>query len=79
MEALRIIPDLTRQGFKDGEYEVQEYKGPIIVGGMPDGTESGKPVVMIAWEEDGVVHVAQTTLMLFLSAAAALKARYEDL
>lgn len=80
MEALTIIPDLEQQGFRDSPYGVAEHTGPMIIGGMAEGTENGKPVVMIGLdmgEEEGVL-VAQTTLALFLTAADALKARYGD-
>lgn len=79
MEALNIIPDLERKGFRDGKYEVTEHKGPVSIGGMDRGTEAGKPVVMIGLDmgKEGVL-VVQTTLSLFLSAADALKARYGD-
>ena len=78
MEALHIIPDLERQGFRDGEYEVVEHKGSVTIGGMGHGTEADKPVVMIGLDMGEGVLVAQTTLALFLSAADALKARYGD-
>lgn len=78
MEALRIVPDLTQQGFRDGRYPTEEHTGPIVVGGMPEGTESGKPVVMIGFDLGEQVLVAQTTLALFLSAADAFKAKYGD-
>lgn len=80
MESLRIIPDLEKQGYRDGEYAVTEYEGEVIVGGMAKGTEAGKPVVMIGLEdpETGGYLVVQTTLALFLSAADALKGRHGD-
>jgi hypothetical protein len=78
VEKLHIIPDLERQGFRDGEYEVVEHKGSIAIGGMELGTSGGKPVVMIGLDLGESVLVAQTTLSLFLSAADALKARYGD-
>lgn len=79
MEALNVVPDLERAGFRDGTYAVTEHAGPLTVGGMANGTARGKPTVMIGLDrgEDGVL-VAQTTLALFLSAADALKARYGD-
>lgn len=79
MESIRIIPDLSETGFQDGNYDVTEYHGPLIVGGKAEGTESGKPVVMLGLEiEDGGWLVKQTTLSLFLTAADALKAKYGD-
>lgn len=79
MEALNVIPDLERSGFRDGPYPVAEHTGPVTIGGMPNGTASGKPTVMIGLDmgDDGIL-VAQTTLVLFLSAADALKAKYGD-
>lgn len=80
MESLRVILDLEQVGFRDSEYAVTEYEGEIIVGGMPKGTEAGKPVVMIGLEdpETGGFIVAQTTLALFLTAADGLRAKYGD-
>ncbi len=79
MESLRVIPDLTQTGLQDGEYQVAKHEGALIVGGMPEGTDSGKPTVMVALDlEDGVFLVAETTLALFLTAADGLKARYGD-
>lgn len=79
MEHLRIIPDLEKVGFQDGEYTVIPYTGPLIVGGMPNGTAGGNPSVMLAIEVgEGEWLVKETTLNLFLAAADALKAKYED-
>lgn len=78
MEHLQVIPDLEIQGFRDGNYVVIEHAGPISIGGMESGTESGKPVVLIGLDIGDEVLVAQTTLALFLTAADALKARYGD-
>lgn len=79
MESIRIIPDLTQQGFQEDDYEVTEYHGPLVIGGMPEGTEEGKPVVTLGLEiEEGGWLVKQTTLSLFLAAADALKAKYGD-
>ena len=82
MESLTIIPGLERQGFRDKPYTVVEYTGPVTIGGMAKGTESGKPVVMIGIfgidADDNDVLVIQTTLALFLNAADALKARHGD-
>ena len=79
MESIRIIPDLEATGFRDGEYEVVEYKGSTVIGGMEKGTEGGHPVVMIGLDVDeSTVLVIQTTLTLFLTAADTLKAKYGD-
>jgi hypothetical protein len=79
MQSLRIITDLEQQGFSDEPHGVTEYHGPLVLGGLADGTEAGNPVVMIGLEveEEGWL-VAQTTLSLFLSAADALKAKHGD-
>lgn len=78
MESLRLIPDLTQQGFQDSEYVVAPIEGQIIIGGMPEGTDSGKPSVMIAFEQAEGYLVSETTLALFLTAADGLKAKYGD-
>lgn len=78
MESLRIIPDLEKVGFEDDDYVVTEYTNPLVIGGMPKGTENGLPVVMIGLKMEEGYLVAQTTLALFLSAADAIKARYGD-
>lgn len=80
MESLRIITDLEQKGFRDDSYAVTQYDGEVIIGGMDNGTELGKPVVMIGLEdpETGGYLVVQTTLALFLSAADALKFKYGD-
>lgn len=80
MESLRVIPDLTKTGFRDGEYSVTPYTGSVVIGGMPKGTKAGKPVVMIAIEnpETGGFTVIETTLALFLTTADGLKVKYGD-
>lgn len=78
METLRVIPDLERQGMKEGKYSVVEYQNQLIIGGMADGTAGGKPIVMIGLDMEDHILVAQTTLTLFLTAADALKAKYGD-
>lgn len=80
MIALRMIPDLEVAPLKDttGDYEVVEHTGPVTIGGMCDGTEGGKPVVMIALDKGDHVEVVQTTLALFLTAADMLKVKYGD-
>lgn len=82
MESLHIILDLTKQGLRETEHVVDGHDGELIIGGMPEGTEAGKPIVMIALEHpdpeiDGYL-VAETTLALFLSAADVLKTKYGD-
>lgn len=80
MESLNLILDLESKGFRDGEYPVSEYEGSLNIGGMAEGTEGKKPIVMIAFEDPttGGYLVAQTTLALFLTAADGLKAKYGD-
>ena len=56
-----------------------EYTGPLIIGGMGEGTVGGNPVVMLALKVgENEFLVKQTTLSLFLGAADALKAKYGD-
>lgn len=79
MESLRIILDLEKVGFRDkGSYKVKEHEGDLVIGGMPKGTESGLPTVMIGLAQGSNFLVAETTLSLFLTAADALKAKYGD-
>ncbi len=78
MEALRVIPDLEVQGFEDGEYGVAPHEGEIVIGGMPRGTTSGNPTVMIGFKVPEGYLVGETTLALFLTAADALKAKHGD-
>ncbi len=55
------------------------HEGPIVIGGMPGGTELGNPTVMIAFRmNEGYSLVAETTLALFLEAADVLKAKHGD-
>lgn len=64
-------PDLQDRGV----HEVQK----LAITALDRGMASGKPSVAIRLDlEDGTVVVAQTSLVLFLSAADALKARYGD-
>ena len=54
--------------------------GDMTVGGLPRGMTSGNPSVAIRIDlPDGRVVVAETSLRLFLAAAAALRARYGEL
>lgn len=78
MESLRIIPDLTQVGFTEGHHTVAPHEGDVAIGGMPDATNRGLPNVMIALELEEGYLVAETTLVLFLTAADALKALYGD-
>lgn len=78
MEALRIIPDVEQQGFRDGRYPVEKFEGQITVGGIGEGTLDNKPTVMIGFDLGEQVLVGETTLALFLTAADALKAKYGD-
>lgn len=79
MESLSIIPDLEAQGFRDEEYAVAKYDGPITIGAMPRATEGGHPTVMLGIEQsDGSFLVIETTLALYLSAGDAFVARHGD-
>lgn len=78
MEGLRVILDLEKTGFVAGTYDIVEHSGEMVVGGMQNGTASGKPVVMVALVKDEHILVKETTLALFLTAADALKAKYGD-
>lgn len=78
MESLRIIPDLTQVGLQEGHHVVAPHEGNVAIGGMPDATANGLPNVMIAFELEEGYLVAETTLVLFLTAADTLKAKYGD-
>lgn len=79
MESIRIIPDLEKTGFSDEPYDLTQYTGPLIVGGMAKGTGAGNPVVMLALEVgEQEFLVKETTLSLFLTAADTLKTKYGD-
>lgn len=81
MEGIRIFPDAEQGGmFAEvaGRDELIECSD-LRVGGLANGTESGKPVAVVAAKTPaGNIVVVQTTLALFLSAADALKARHGD-
>lgn len=78
MPAMRIV--------LDGDNAFPEMVGKVIhevqnfaVSALPAGMESGKPsVAMIAELPDGSYVFAETSLVLFLTAADALRARYGD-
>lgn len=64
---------------QDTDYDVIEFKGPLIVAGKGESTEEGKPSVILALEvgEDEFL-IKETTLSLFLDAADTLKSKYGD-
>lgn len=71
-------PDL-REKLRDGSAVWLGEKGAVTVGGLPGGMESGNPSVAIRIDApDGRVVVAETSLRLFLQAAAALRGRYGE-
>lgn len=79
METLRIVLNLEQHGFADGQpHKVKVHEGGVVIGGMSNGTQEGKPTVMIGLEQGGNFLVAETTLRLFLTVADALKAKYGD-
>jgi len=82
MESLRIFPDAEVGGMLA---DLAESRSDLVechdlrVGGLADGTASGKPTVIVsAVTPDGKPVVVETTLALFLSAADALKAKHGD-
>lgn len=79
MESVRIIPNLEETPLQEESYTIREYTGPLIVGGLAEGTFDGKPMVALALEiGENEFLVKQSTLSLFLDAADALKAKYGD-
>jgi hypothetical protein len=64
-------------GVADGRVIVVD--SPIEVAAMPEGTVGGKPTVFMVFTlPDGRVVMAETTLMLFASAARSFVARYGE-
>lgn len=58
---------------------VHHVQGMIGVAGLERGMQSGKPSVSLRIDlPDGSVVLAETSLVIFLSAADALRARYGD-
>lgn len=54
-----------------------EESGPIRIGGLPNGMESGATAVEIALRlPDGTLILTETSLKLFLAAADALRVVY---
>ena len=71
-------PDLQE---KRDEYKVIHVAndGEIQVAALSGGTTSGRPSVMIRIDlPDGRVVLAETSMRLFLGAAAAFSARYRE-
>lgn len=59
--------------------KVHHVTTTIGVAGLPGGMESGKPSVSLRLElDDGSTVLAETSLVIFLAAADALRARYGD-
>lgn len=78
MTPLRIILDCTAQPSIDLSRPVLEARIGVV-GAMPGGMQSGKPSVAIVAElPDGTQVFSETSLELFLAAAAAFRARYVD-
>jgi hypothetical protein len=58
---------------------VRHITNGMQIAGLPGGLKSGKPSVAIRIDlDDNEVVFAETSLVLFLTAADALKARYGD-
>lgn len=79
MVGLDLVMDGTREpsGESFDPAAVLYVGGPIKVIGMPEGTTSGKPTVMLrATLPDGREVFIETTLALFVLAADALRAHY---
>lgn len=78
MPVLRIITD-GEGAFPDLPSKPHAEAVDLIVAGLARGMESGRPSVMFRLDmPDGSVAIAQTSLVLFLTAADALRARYGD-
>lgn len=81
MVALDIILDgtVTRSGADFDPATTLHVQSMVKVIGMPNGTRSGRPTVLLrAALPDGREVFIETTLRLFVMAARALAARYPD-
>jgi hypothetical protein len=81
MVALSLILDGTQEasGPPFDPATVLHVTGMVKVIGMPNGTQAGKPTVMIrATLPDGRDVFIETTLALFVTAARGLLARYGE-
>lgn len=82
MESAQLFLDAEQEGMLA---DIAESRDDLIectdlrIGALADGTEGGKPsIVIAAVTPDGKPVVIQTTLALFLSAGDAFKARWGD-
>jgi hypothetical protein len=80
-----IALNLVGDGDADGVWPdladktVHHVTSPIGIGALRGGMQSGAPSVAMRLElDDGSVVLAETSLVLFLSAADALRARFGD-
>lgn len=79
MTPLTITPDVEAHPWDDLADRDVATGTLDRVGGAPNGTARGLPIVAVGIElPDGTVALGETTLALFLSAADALRARYGD-
>ena len=81
MEGLRVVLDATRDDLPGMPPPVNDRAGGTVtaVGGIPNGTMSGKPAVaVVVTLPDGSTVMGQTTLALLAGATKALTARYGE-
>lgn len=83
MIPLRILLDVEKNPILTVEERVMsdEKLGTVsAIGVLTEGTDAGRPVVIVRIErEDGTFVLGQTTLRLLQTAMIAFKARYGDL
>jgi hypothetical protein len=77
---ISVLPDLTMAGKNALDliphHNVLKCVQPMVIGRMPMGTKGGNSVVFVILENpaDGKTIIAETTMKLFLEAAAKLRA-----
>ena len=80
MIPLQVTTDLDKTPWKDLSSAAEAGLGKVTrIGRLPRGTVSGKSTVAVVIQlPDGKQFIAETTMALFLAAAAGLKAIEEE-
>ena len=79
---LALVIKLDGDGMLEGtpKEEIVHVTGPITIGALTGGMQSGAPSVAIAIRlPDGRVVLAETSMKLFFGAARAFRAKFGDL
>lgn len=79
MTDVTIVPTIRDGEFAHLKSEDVQAGRLELIGGLPDGMASGNPsVAMLVRMNDGRYVFAETSLVLFLSAADAMRAAHGD-